>query len=158
MCQKLQKEREHIEQKLRESGYWEKYHRFEIGPVDHVGPNDFRSVGEIIDVTQKYLAGVKPELERVAVEIKGRGHLRERNIRPRFSEISSSPEPEPEPASSKKISGQEEKEMVTRLSAKYIHPKSLFELLQMLFNDQFSVVVSRLRFFFIGTCIIFTHL
>jgi hypothetical protein len=65
-----------------------------------------------------------------------------RIIRPRFSEISSSPEPEP--ASSKKISGQGKER--TRLSARYIHPQSLLELLRTLFADQFTIKVSSLGF------------
>jgi hypothetical protein len=36
-------------------GHKNAYNRFEIGPVKDTGPNDFRSVMEIIDETKNFL-------------------------------------------------------------------------------------------------------
>lgn len=55
-----------IEDKLRQIGHWEQYHRFDIGAVEDVGPSDVLSVREVDAETKKYLAHETLRIQQVA--------------------------------------------------------------------------------------------
>ncbi|RAH43487.1 FabD/lysophospholipase-like protein [Aspergillus brunneoviolaceus CBS 621.78] len=69
----LEDNERYIKNKLHYMGYEDKYNRFEIGPVQDTGPNDFRSVKEIADETGCYLIQHSERLVSLATQLQGAG-------------------------------------------------------------------------------------